>query len=339
MSNDVWRIAIDVKMEPYEEALSIIRGDLLTVEERKQEFTFSSELKLMDTLLMTLETKLHTFKQILPKLDPRRGLIKFGGAMLKALFGTAVDSDITSLHSNFDELQSRQQAIVHSVANQLTYIKKLDTVTSVNADAIANLSGIIRDDMIKSHDKFREITRDILWLNMTTYRQSALFMTIRQLVLAVLQLTQQLDELMNAIQFVIVGKLPVNLINPTTLHNILKNISLHVLENYELVAGARIGNIHLYYDFITVAAIGDAHHIKIMLNVPLKTENRHFDTPTDNLEIRNVHIACLQPPQGITQRFSKLKRLIRVVAYCKTHKQLQKSQGQHEINYPLHTRS
>ena len=75
--------------------------------------------------------------------------------MLKALFGTAVDSDITSLHNTFDELQLRQQDIVHSVANQLTYIKKLDTITSVNADAIANLSGIIRDDMIKSHDKFR----------------------------------------------------------------------------------------------------------------------------------------------------------------------------------------
>jgi len=36
LSNDVWRIAIDVEMEPYEEALSIIRGDLLTVGERKQ---------------------------------------------------------------------------------------------------------------------------------------------------------------------------------------------------------------------------------------------------------------------------------------------------------------
>ena len=38
--------AIDFEMEPYEEALSIIKGDLLTVEERKQEFTFNSELKL-----------------------------------------------------------------------------------------------------------------------------------------------------------------------------------------------------------------------------------------------------------------------------------------------------
>ena len=202
-------------MEPYEEALSIITGDLLTVEERKQEFTFNSELKSIDTLLKTLETKLQTFKQVLPKLEPRRCLINFGGAMLKALFGTAVDADIISLHNNFAELQSRQQDIVHSVANQLTYMKKLDTVTSVNADAIANLSGIIRDDMIKSHDIFREITRDILWLNMTIYGQSALFMTFRQLELAVLQLTEQADGLMDAIKFVIVRKLPVNLINPT----------------------------------------------------------------------------------------------------------------------------
>jgi len=72
------------------------------------------------------------------------------------------------------------------------------------------------------------------------------------------------------------GKLPINLINPTALHNILKNVSLHLPENYELIERARIENIHLYYDLITVAAIRDAHHIKIILNVPLKTANRHF---------------------------------------------------------------
>jgi len=184
--------------------------------------------------------------------------------------------DTTSLH-NFDELQFRQQDIVHSVANNLTYIKKLDTITNVNADAIADLSGIMRDDIIKSHDIFREITRDILWLNMTIHGQCALFMTIRQLELAVLQLTQQLDELMDAIQSIIMGKFPVNLINPTALRNILKNVSLHLPKNYELIAGARIENIQLrYYDFMTVAAIGDAHLIKIILNVPLKTVDRHF---------------------------------------------------------------
>jgi hypothetical protein len=38
---------------------------------------------------------------------------------------------------------------------------------------------------------------------------------------------------------------------------------------------------------------------------------------TENLEIRKVHVALLQPPEDITQRFSKLNRLIRVIAYCR----------------------
>jgi hypothetical protein len=73
------------------------------------------------------------------------------------------------------------------------------------------------------------------------------------------------------------GILPVNLINPSTLHPILKNIVLHLQENYDLIAGVRMDIIHLYYHFITVAAIGDAHHIKIIFNVPLKTAKiRYF---------------------------------------------------------------
>ena len=49
-------------------------------------------------LLKTLESRLHNFKQVLPKLDLRRGLIDFGGAVLKNLFGTATFSDVPELH-------------------------------------------------------------------------------------------------------------------------------------------------------------------------------------------------------------------------------------------------
>jgi len=44
--------------------------------------------------------------------------------------------------------------------------------------------------------------------------------------------------------------------------------------------------------------------------------NRDQNTQTDNLEIRNVLTVCLQPPEDITQRFSKFNRFIRVIAYC-----------------------
>jgi hypothetical protein len=92
----------------YEEAISTIRADLLAVEQRRKDFNFSSELQSTETLLTTLELKLQSFKQILLKLDPRRGLLNLGGTMLKALFGTAVVSDMTQLHNLFDELQSNQ---------------------------------------------------------------------------------------------------------------------------------------------------------------------------------------------------------------------------------------
>jgi len=42
-----------------------------------------------------------------------------------------------------------------------------------------------------------------------------------------------------------------------------------------------------------------------------------FNTPTEILEVRKVHVACLQNPEDITHRFSKLHRLIRVIAYCR----------------------
>ena len=156
--------------------------------------------------------------------------------------------------------------------HQVTYIKKLDAVTSVNSHAIANLSGILKDVLIKSDDKFKQITRDILWLNVTMYSHSELFMVIRQLEFAILKLTQQVTDIIDAIQCVLLGKL----FDPITLHNISKNVSLHLQDGYKLIVGNRIQNIHLYYELIKVAIFGVAHHAKLILEVPLSSDNHRF---------------------------------------------------------------
>ena len=61
--------------------------DLLIVEGQKREFTSISEIKQIATLLKTLESRVHNFRQVLKKLHRRRGLVDFGGAVLKTLFG------------------------------------------------------------------------------------------------------------------------------------------------------------------------------------------------------------------------------------------------------------
>ena len=47
--------------------------------------------------------------------------------------------------------------------------KNLDLFTRVNKQAIFNLSTSVKDFMIKSHDRFHEVTRD-MWLNLTVIR-------------------------------------------------------------------------------------------------------------------------------------------------------------------------
>jgi hypothetical protein len=68
----------------------------------------------------------------------------------------------------------------------------------------------------------------------------------------------------------------VNLVNPNTLYNILRKVLLHLPEGYELVVGTKAGNVQLYYEFMKVAVIGDAHCMKLIPNVPLKTASRYF---------------------------------------------------------------
>ena len=80
--------------------------------------------------------------------------------------------------------------------------------------------------------------------------------------------------MINAVQSVLQGKLPTDLINPTTLQNILGNVDMHLPEGYELIASTRSDNIYLYYELVLVALIGNSHGIMIIVNVVLKTTDK-----------------------------------------------------------------
>ena len=161
----------------------------------------------------------------------------------------------------YTSLQASTSDIVHSLMNQVTYFKKLDNMATVNADAIANLSTTVKDIVNQSYEKFQQTARDVIWLNYTLHGQSELFTAVRQLEFALLQMIQQVSDLIIAVQSVLQGKLPMNLINPTTLQIILRNVSTHLPEGYELLATPRSDNIYLYYELVSVALIGNLHGI------------------------------------------------------------------------------
>ena len=276
LTSDEWRIMVNIDLGAYEEVASTIKADLLAIQQQKKEFTPVSELKQIETLLENLEDKLHAFHQVLPRPDSKRGLLNFGGTILKTLFGTAVVADIHTLHDVLDELRLQNSDISHSLSNQLTYVKNLSTATKLGTEAVANLSNIVKDHMIRSHDQLQKMAGEIMWLNVTIFGQSALHGAIRQLEFTLLQLVQQIDDLIDAVQLAIQGTLSIKLINPVTLQNILRNVTLQLPQGYELIVGTKIQDIHTYYDLAAVSVVDNAHCVNIVLNVPLKSANRHF---------------------------------------------------------------
>jgi hypothetical protein len=131
VTNDAWHTAVNFNMNTYQEVITTIRLDILVVERQKKEFTPIAELKQTETLLQTSETNLSNFYQFLPRLDRRRALVDFGGTALKFLFRTATQTDVRSLHSALNELHSKNSDIVHSLSQQITYIKQLNTITRI----------------------------------------------------------------------------------------------------------------------------------------------------------------------------------------------------------------
>ena len=117
LSNDQWRVAVNVNLSTYYEVLSTVKSDLLAVEQQRKEFTATSELKQIELFVQILEDKLHDFYQILPRPDPRRGLLNLGGNILKTIFGTATVADVHELHGVLDDLQNRNSDIVHSLTS------------------------------------------------------------------------------------------------------------------------------------------------------------------------------------------------------------------------------
>jgi len=66
------------------------------------------------------------------------------------------------------------------------------------------------------------------------------------------------------------------LISPSSLQSILRNITLHLPEGYELIAGTRTEDIHQYYKLSKVSIVANSHSIKLILHIPLKSADHSF---------------------------------------------------------------
>jgi len=84
------------------------------------------------------QTRVHSahahFKWLHQTWCARTIKVNLGGNILKTIFGTALVPDVHELHDVLDDVQNRNTGIVHSLANELTYVKKVADTPSHNTD-------------------------------------------------------------------------------------------------------------------------------------------------------------------------------------------------------------
>jgi hypothetical protein len=143
LSDDTSHVIVKLGTDHYLETIATTRQDLAGIDSREQEVTPVEELKTIEALLQSLEIDLHSFRQILHRLGPRRDLFNPAGQILRALFGTVAISDITSLHLVTDKLRQQRDA-AHSITDQVTYIGDIDKNARLNQETIHNLLLLLR---------------------------------------------------------------------------------------------------------------------------------------------------------------------------------------------------
>ena len=98
-------------------------------------------------------------------------------------------------------------------------------------------------------------------------------------------------------QCVLQGRLPISMINPAFLRDLLRNVSLHLPSNYELAGGIKLEVMHLYYDLIKVAMIGYRPTMRLVLSVPLMTAEQRF----------SIYKVIVWPTRILKDKFIKYK--------------------------------
>jgi hypothetical protein len=77
----------------------------------------------VEILLNKLENEVRSFREVLPRENYKRATLNVTGSVFKFLVGTATLADVSDLHDEVQVMHQKRDEIVHSVNDQLTYLK------------------------------------------------------------------------------------------------------------------------------------------------------------------------------------------------------------------------
>ena len=91
------------------------------------------------------------------------------------------------------------------------------------------------------------------------------------------QAEYELSKLMTGLDVTSNGRLSSLLIPPDKLSKILSSVSQELTHDLSLIASTKLEEMYIYYELADIHAIYQTKYIKLIIEIPLKTENRLLD--------------------------------------------------------------
>jgi hypothetical protein len=104
----------------------------------------------------------------------------------------------------------------------------LNNETKFNTRALASLAALIKTESLEEQTWTNRVALSLQVLNETLLNRSRIQSYIRQTELAIIQLRNYVQNLITSLEIAFTGKLPISLVNPGMLSEILKSIVMRL---------------------------------------------------------------------------------------------------------------
>lgn len=282
LTTETWTIAVTVGTEDYDNILKQVEALFEYLETQSNTTELHAliptyEISRLRAKLQTTRQQVSNLKLLLPSQRPKRGLVDGIGSALKFLFGTLDDDDYQTLNSKLEQLDHTSDTLIHVQTDRLTYVKKLTTEVDNNSKAIQLIINTVKSTVEEVNNITLSIVTEIHQLQRKLDFQAKLSSLFREIELTLIEVDNRLTQLQEALDVTSTGFLSAMLIPPTKLNNILKEIVTKLPVGLSLVINTDLDLIYHYYRIAKVHAIAVRNVIRIIIDIPLQSDNSQFE--------------------------------------------------------------
>nr|XP_049705298.1 uncharacterized protein LOC126056435 [Helicoverpa armigera] len=200
-----------------------------------------------------------------PHMRFKRGLMDFGGSLLKTIFGTLDSEDAVRFSKAIDEVQTDEKRLAHLMKDNIHVIKSTisyfnNTISKVNEN---------ENHILRNMETIHKILETVVNSNNKLEIKSELSSLLNSLESIIMTLSFDIEDINNAILFAKLNVLHPTVLSPHQLYSELDKHRNNLPSHYELPVPLTLQNIHNLIDISQLVCFFHLNKVIIVVKIPL----------------------------------------------------------------------